>query len=194
MPLLLVHARYLAHHHDDVPAFHAVFLVTTFLAAALFPLGYFAALIGGHMLLDWFKYREIFQLTRGQTFRACYLESGVDIALLLLSLSLAVVTDHTLVIASLSGMLRAEATVLRSFALLLPRMQIAEHFLALVLGFHAYLITPVPGLRTHALTRIQWFSLWSSALMILGILAGAMVTYETGSVLRTIAEQLSFGL
>ena len=58
MSTAIRHLRIFAHEHDDIPAFHAAYLVGTFLAAAIFNLGFFLLLIIGHMCLDVVKYRD----------------------------------------------------------------------------------------------------------------------------------------
>ena len=55
--------------HDELPAFHAAYLVLTFLTAALFNFGVFALLIAAHMMLDFVKYREVHGFTLLNTFR-----------------------------------------------------------------------------------------------------------------------------
>ena len=55
MPHTLASARLFAHRHDELPAFHAAYLVITVLCAALLSLGAFAALIVAHIALDYVK-------------------------------------------------------------------------------------------------------------------------------------------
>ena len=73
-----------ARGHDDIPAFHAGYLLLTFLAAALFNLGICAIFVCGHMSLDLYKYRDVHHYTWMQTVRATMLESLVDLMLLAL--------------------------------------------------------------------------------------------------------------
>lgn len=150
----LHHFRVFAHEHDDIPAFHAAYLVGTFLAAAVFNLGFFEILIAGHMVLDYFKYREVHGFSLSQTFKAVIIESISDIALFLLALTFSVYLSHTFLLAGVSGILRSQLTILEALGTLLPKVQILEHMTAVFFGFHAYLHSVHPGV-TGPLTRIQ---------------------------------------
>ena len=65
-----VNLRRILHSHDEYPAFHAGYLVLTFLIAALFNLGMFALLISAHMMLDYIKYTELHQYGHRKALRA----------------------------------------------------------------------------------------------------------------------------
>ncbi len=147
-----------AHAHDDVPAFHAAFLVGTFLAATLFNLGFFALLIFFHVLLDIIKYRDLQRCSVATTCKAAFFESIFDFTLLSIALASSVYLHHSFALALLSGLSRAELTVARALATILPKMQIFEHTLHLVAHVNAYLRTPHPALRT-GITRGQRLSL-----------------------------------
>jgi hypothetical protein len=152
--------RLFAHEHDDVPAFHAAYLVATFLVAAVFSLGYFALLIALHMALDYVKYREVFHFNLRMTFRGMFLESVVDIALLLLALTFAVYLSNDLALVALGGLIRSELTIIRMLGTVLPKIRIFEHCLTIALDVHSYLHAVHPNLRTP-LTRVQIYSLVS---------------------------------
>jgi hypothetical protein len=124
-----------AHEHDEVPAFHAAFLVATILSASVFNLGFFAFAIAGHMCLDFVKYRDLHRMSLRQTFRAMALESIGDIALFLLALTFAVYLNHTYLLSAMSGMVRSELTLLRAFGTVLPKVRIMENLLAIALNF-----------------------------------------------------------
>lgn len=155
--------RRFVHTHDDIPAFHATFLVSTFLAAALFHAGFFALLIVLHMCLDYVKYRDYHGFTLGVTFKAIILESIHDIGLLLLSLTFAVYLHHTFFLVAVSGLLRSEMTVIRALGIVLPRIRIVEHMLAILLDLNSYFIAPCPGLE-RSLTRMEKYSLYTTVI------------------------------
>lgn len=150
--------RTFAHQHDDIPAFHAAYLVLTVLVAAVFSLGYFVLMVALHMCLDFVKYREVHGYSVPKTVKAMFLESIADIALILISLTFALYLSHTLVLVTLSGLLRSELTVLRAVGTTLPKIRILEHFLAIALNFHAYIHEVHPDLE-KPLTRVQCWSL-----------------------------------
>ncbi len=150
--------RVFAHEHDDVPAFHATYLVCTVLAASLFNLGFFLLLILGHMSLDFVKYREIHHFDLPTTFKAMILESIVDISLFLFSLTVGIYLSHAYVLAALSGLLRSELTVLRAVGTIIPKIYILENMACILFNFQSYLHSIHPNLRIP-LTRIQHWSL-----------------------------------
>lgn len=119
--------RSFAHEHDDLPAFHAGYLVLTFLFAAIFNLGAFLALIIAHMSLDVVKYHDLHGLSWSKTMRGTVRESLLDIALLLLGLFFAIYLHHATVIVALSGLVRAETTILLMLGTLLPKVEILHH-------------------------------------------------------------------
>lgn len=150
--------RGFAHEHDEIPAFHAAFLVVTILSAAVFNLGFFGLGILAHMALDYVKYRDVHHLPFRITIKAMFLESIGDIALFLIALTFAVYLNHTYMLSLLSGMLRSELTLLRAFGTLLPKIRMVENFLALALNFRAYMHTPHAGLK-RPLSRLERLSL-----------------------------------
>ena len=138
--------RGFAHEHDDVPAFHAAFLVGTILCAAVFNLGFYAIMILAHVCLDIVKYRDIHHMSFKQTVKAAALESISDVALFLVSLNFAVYLNHTYMLGALSGLLRSQLTVLRAFGTMLPKIRILENMCSLALNFHGYIHAPHPAL------------------------------------------------
>ncbi|MDA1208478.1 MAG: hypothetical protein O2904_00405 [bacterium] len=133
-------SRRFAHFHDDMPAFHAGYLVLTFLVASLFNLGAFALLIAAHMALDFVKYREHHNYSLHDTFEGMIRESLIDITLLFVAIVFSVYLHHSVVgVASLSGLVRAEVTLVRAAALLVPKMKILHHFLKVVSHLHHYM-------------------------------------------------------
>ena len=150
--------RTFAHEHDDVPAFHATYLVGAVLAAALFNLGFFAILILGHMSLDFVKYREIHKFDLPTTFKAIFLESIADIALFLLSLTVGIYLNHAYVLTALSGLLRSELTIVSAVGTIIPKIRILEDICAIFLNLHGYLHSIHPNLKVP-FTRLQHWSL-----------------------------------
>ena len=140
MNQILHPARRFAHYHDDMPAFHAGYLVLTFLVAAMFNLGAFALLIAIHMTLDFVKYREHHHYSLHDTFEGMIRESLIDITLLFVAVVFSVYLHHSVVgIASLSGLVRAEVTLVRAAALLVPKLKILHHFLKMISHLHHYM-------------------------------------------------------
>lgn len=150
--------RGFAHEHDDVPAFHAAFLVGTILCAAVFNLGFYALMIFAHVCLDIVKYRDIHHMSFKQTLKAAALESIGDIALFLFALNFAVYLNHTYMLNALSGLLRSELTVLRAFGTMVPKIRILENMCAIALNFHGYMHTPHPALD-RKLSRLEKWSI-----------------------------------
>ncbi len=176
MSTTLLSIRSFAHQHDDIPAFHAAFLVSTFLAAALFHAGLFGLLIVLHMLLDIVKYRDYHGFSVRKTCKAVFLESINDIALLLLSITFAVYLHHTFFLEAVSGLLRSELSIIRAIGIILPRVRIMENFLAIAFGFHSYLLDPVAGLN-GPYTRMQKFS-FATIVITIVLLALSFVLYR----------------
>lgn len=147
MNFALQSLRTFAHDHDDIPAFHAGFLVLTFVAASMFSLGAFACLIFVHMCLDILKYREVHKLSWSLTTKGVMHESLVDITLLMVGLVFSVYFHHSVLTAGVSGLLRAEITIVRALGVLIPKLKILEHFLKAIAHLNHYLETVHPHLR-----------------------------------------------
>ncbi len=179
--------RGFAHEHDEIPAFHAAFLVGTILCAAVFNLGFYALLIVAHVLLDIVKYRDVHGMSIRKTIYAATLESIGDIALFLLSLTFAIYLNHTYMLSALGGMMRSELTILRALGTMLPKIKILENMCAIALNFHGYLHTPHPALN-RPFTRLERCSVWT-IVVCLTLLFVAIVFFQTnqwdlGAVLR----------
>ncbi len=194
MSTAIRHLRIFAHEHDDIPAFHAAYLVGTFLAAAIFNLGFFLLLIIGHMCLDVVKYRDFHGYSWYLTWKAVFMESIVDIALFLLALTFAVYLNHTFALEVVSGLVRSEMTVIRALGMLVPKIQILEHMLSLVVNFHTYLHSPHPDL-SKSISRVHHWSLLTTYIC-LGLLAFAAVYYVRHEIdlLRVLQNELSLHL
>lgn len=140
IPFTLRSIRSFAHTHDDLPAFHAAFLVLTFLAAALLNLGFFALLIAIHMALDVFKYREVHNLPFKQVVEGVIRESIVDITLLLFGLTIAVYLHPSVTgISGVKGIMLAQLTVVRGAGVIAPKLKILYDFLKVLSHVELYL-------------------------------------------------------
>lgn len=133
--------RTFAHTHDNLPAFHAAYLVLTFLAAAMLNIGFFAVIILGHMALDVFKYREVHSLNWKRTLEGAARESIVDVTLLLFGLVIAVYLHPSLTgLAGIKGMMLAELTVARAIGVMTPKLKILFELLKILSDIDHYLM------------------------------------------------------
>ncbi|MBI1934075.1 hypothetical protein HYS30_00235 [Candidatus Peregrinibacteria bacterium] len=133
MTHILTGIRTFAQRHDELPAFHAAYLVLTILTAALLNLGTFGLLIVAHMVLDTVKYREIHRMSWTKTVRATFRENLFDHTLFILGFLIAVYLHHSLPgIAGISGLLRSEITIARGLGTLLPKAEILQRFLHVI--------------------------------------------------------------
>ncbi|MCB9808417.1 hypothetical protein H6770_04145 [Candidatus Peribacteria bacterium] len=153
MQTLIAPLRHFAHEHDDIAAFHAAFLVLAFLSAGLFNLGAFGLVIIAHMSLDVVKYRERHGCTWAETTEGALRESLVDVTLLLVGLVFSVYLHHSVGVSSLAGLMHAEVAMIRSVALLVPKIKILHHFLKIVSHLHHYLE------QIHPRHRAKWSGL-----------------------------------
>lgn len=169
--------RTFAHEHDDVPAFHAAYLVATVLAAAVLNLGFFGLLILAHMSLDTLKYREIHGFSLTQTVRAVFLESITDIALFLTALTFSVYLSHTFMLAALSGIVRSQLTVLKALGTLIPKIQILERIMNLLFSLHIYVQSVHHGMFGR-MTRMEKCSIAVSFICIALLIAS--LTFYSG--------------
>jgi hypothetical protein len=162
--------RSFAHEHDDIPAFHAAYLVGTFLAAAIFNLGFFLALIVMHMCLDFVKYRDYHRYGYAETIWAMFVENVIDIMLFFVALTFSVYTSHSFALAALSGFARTELTIVRAIGTIVPKFEILQHLATILLDIHAYMHTP-HVLPHHELTDGQTWAVFItvSCISLLGI-------------------------
>lgn len=179
-----------AHQHDDLPAFHAAFLVLAFLTAGLLNLGAFGLLVLAHMSLDVVKYRERHNFTWRQTAEGVVRESLVDVTLLAVGLVFSVYLHHGVGVASVAGLMRAEISILRMIALLVPKLKILHHFLKIVAHLHHYLDQVHPRHRTEwsGLDFLCFYFLGLSAFLL--IFAAPLMHIEWSLVGEIMAEEL----
>lgn len=138
--------RNFAHSHDDIPAFHAGYLIIAMLCAALLNIGAFALLIIAHMTLDLVKYRERFGFSWRKTLEGTIRESLNDVTLLSIGLALSVYLHHHVGISSVSGLLHLNVSIIRSLIMIVPKFQILRHFLSIVLHMRRYMNELHPGM------------------------------------------------
>lgn len=132
--------RSFAHQHDNLPSFHAAYLVLTLLAAAMFNLGFFTILIAAHMVLDVYKYREHHRLPWSRVIEGVIRESIVDVTLLLFGLVIAVYLHPSVTgLSGIKGMMLAEVTVLRGIGIITPKLKILYDILKILSDVEHYL-------------------------------------------------------
>lgn len=182
--------RHFAHVHDDLPAFHAGYLVLTILIASLLNLGVFGLLIIAHMALDYVKYREHHGFSWRRTVEGMVRESLLDIALLGVGVVFAVYLHHTVGLASLSGLLRAEMTVVRAAGMLVPKAKILHDFLSIISHVRHY-IDQVHPRHTLGWSRLDRFCILTLALSVLLVVATpALMGVDVSTVVRILQSEL----
>lgn len=187
----LASARIFAHRHDELPAFHAAYLVITVLCAALLSLGAFAALIIAHMALDYVKYRDRHHYTLRRTMEGMVRESLFDVALLSIGLTFTVYFHHTMAVASVSGLLRSEMTVLRAFGTVLPKFFILNDSLKVWIHVRNYLEHPHPRIgKAWTLTeRLAILTVITGIAALL--LAAPLMGTNVSSILAILGEEMT---
>ncbi len=183
--------RTFAHQHDDLPAFHAAYLVLTFLAAALFNLGFFAVLIVLHMALDIFKYRDVHRLGWRKTLEGMVRESIIDIALLLMGLTVAVYLHPSLpAYAGIQGLMLAEITLLRAVGVITPKLKILYDFLKVLAHVDRYLQKKHPrlGKNVSSIELVSLFSLCVTVGML--IAAPALLSIDSFQYLSIVLDEM----
>lgn len=181
--------------HDDLPAFHAGYLILTVLTAAMLNLGVFAVLVVGHMTLDVLKYGGRFRYGCFLTAYATLRESILDIALVLLGLTFAVYLHHSLpVIAGLRGLALAEITGVRFAAMFGSKLHILYDVLHVFSGVDHYLALNSSRLRLP-LTIVEWASILTivAALVLLGM-STHILSIDGDAVLAIVSHELVPGL
>lgn len=168
--------RSFVYEHDDLPAFHAGYLVLTFLTAALFNLGTFALLVVAHMSLDIVKYRDVHGFSWGRTAIATMKESIVDIMLLSVGLLFAVYLHHYAGMIAISGILRAEGTILRALGTIIPKLEVLYHLLFVITHLREHLQEIPEEVRRTGWARGEAFSFFTAGVCIfLVALAGPIL-------------------
>jgi len=179
-----------AHRHDDLPAFHAGFLILTLLAAAMFSLGAFGLLIVAHMCLDFVKYREYHGYSWRLTCKGIVRESLMDITLFMIGLMFSVFLHHSIAFPGISGVMRTEITIIRMFGTIIPKMKILHNFLKIVSHIRHYLDHAHPHLRKHwsSVDRVCFWSLGLTTLLL--ILSAPILQVEYSVIIEILKVEL----
>lgn len=188
MPHILSSIRQFAHDHDDIVAFHAAFIVLAFLSAILFNLGTFALVIVAHMALDTVKYRERHQCTWLETVDGVVRESLVDATLLIVGLVFAVYLHHSVGVSSVAGLLHAELSIIRSVALLVPKVKILHHFLKIMAHLHHYLEQVHPR-HQKELSALEYLCISFCGISVLLLVFAPVLMNVDGSLVQLILLQ-----
>lgn len=187
----IVHAiRHFAHEHDELPAFHAGYLVLSVLAAAMLNLGAFAVLIAAHVSLDIVKYREVHHLSWRGTVEGTFRESLLDMVLFVVALTFSVYLHHTIGMIAMSGVVRADLTLARVAGVFLPKFEILERFLSVFLHLGRHLRTVHERLGEAFAPGEQLFLFLLIASLILLIAAPAILGITTASFLATLGREM----
>ncbi|UPA22085.1 hypothetical protein K8942_03395 [Candidatus Peribacteria bacterium] len=162
--------------YEELPAFHAAYFMLAVIFAGIFNLGFFAVLIGLHLVLDFIKYRFYLRKKRANAAFTVFRESIADIALFFLALSSVVYLHSTLpIIAGLSGTKLTHVIVMRGLAVLLPKLTILHHTLRIVFNVPAYLHTPTERPRRFwSLAECVYASTLCLSLFFLAIAPGIL--------------------
>lgn len=191
-PFTLRSIRAFAHEHDNLPAFHAAFLVFTFLAAAMFNLGLFALIIIAHMALDVFKYREVHGLGWKRTCEGVFRESIVDITLFSFGLLIATYLHPSFADATgVKGIMLAEITILRGIGIMTPKLKILYDFLKILADIDHYLtrLHPKFGKQVSMIEYVCMFSLCISVGMLM--IAPILLMISPDVYVRVLIEELT---
>lgn len=159
-----------AEQHDELPAFHATYLVLTFLAAAMLNLGFFAILIVLHAGLDVLKYRQAHKCTIFQTAEGVLRENVLDVTLLLFGFVVSVYLHPTLTgLAGIKGLMLAEMTIIRSIGIITPKLSILYDFIHVASHIEEYIkrVHPHIGRPLTLLEVVCLFSMCVSLAMLL---------------------------
>lgn len=184
--------RSFAHEHDNLPAFHAAYLAMTFLAAALFNLGFFAVLIVFHMVLDVFKYREVQGLNWKRTAEGVARESIVEVALLLMGLVVAVYLHPTLTgLVGIKGLMLAEITILHGIGVMTPKLKILYDMLKILANVDLYLqrLHPRFGKKLSMIETVSCISICVSLGML--IIAPILLMLSNAQYLYILMDELA---
>ncbi|MDO8648177.1 MAG: hypothetical protein Q7R81_00150 [Candidatus Peregrinibacteria bacterium] len=173
----------IALQHDDLPAFHASYIVLTFLFAALLNIGAFAVLVGLHMLLDVFKYREVHGLSWESTIHATLRESLTDAMLLMIGVVFAVYLHYSAGIIAVSGLLRSEGYILRAVGMFIPKLKVLCHTTGITASLRTHVASVQPWMRPE-------FARWEQVCCIIMIVTAALLAFAPG-VLESSPEQIT---
>jgi hypothetical protein len=177
--------RTFAHEHDSLPAFHAAYLVLVLLAAALFNLGVFAMLIAAHMALDIVKYRDLHGFSWAKTGKAVFHENLVDVTLFSIALVFSVYFHHSVGLIGVSGLFRAEMTIMWAIGTIGPKFAIMENILKIMSHVQHYLDQIHPQVH-KGWRRADYFFVSCIALCAFLLAAAPLLTGAEPSVIRMV--------
>ena len=184
--------RHFAHEHDDLPAFHAGYLVLALFCAVLLPLGAFALLIAIHAALDVVKYREVHGLSWKRTWEGVLREGLLDMTLLMIGFVCEVYLHSSVGIASVSGLVRTEFFILEILGTTLPKFSILHHILKIFAHVHHYVEHMHPRMRTK-FSHIDFVCVAFFGVSILLLVFAPFLMHTEGEVVREIlGEELLF--
>jgi hypothetical protein len=142
------------------------------------------------MVLDYVKYREVHGYDFRGTVEGIMRESLVDVALLFVGLVFAVYLHHSVGIASLSGLMRAEVTILRAVAIAVPKIKILHHFLKIMSHLHHYLQQVHPHMRKE-FTGLDYLCIYFIAISVVLIaLAAPLMHVDISLIQNILADEL----
>lgn len=190
LPRTTSHAlKEFAFMHDDLPAFRAGYLVLTILVAAMFNLGTFGMLILAHASLDIVKYREHHGFNWRRTFEGVWRENLFDAALLSVGYFFAVYFHHTVGIAGVSGLVRADITIIRGIGTLIPKVEIFHDFLHVLGRLWEYFRFPHARLGLPLLTGERLLVFLLAASCILLVIAPSVLGIPNDTYFAVLAEE-----
>ncbi len=185
----------IARDHDEIPAFHATYLVLSFVVAAIFSLGYFAILIGVHMALDFVKYRDVYKYNMSLTLKGVLLESLFDIVLFMVALVFAIYFHHTFALTAVSGLARAELTMIRAFGTIVPKIEIFQHVFWVFAHLDTYLHNKSASNLAKPFTSGQRWCLYIIASCSVLIALAFAISYQNiGLLLAIFSKEFSLAL
>ena len=190
MHILNNNIRTFIHEHDRMPAFHAGYLVVTFLIAALFNLGMFALVIIAHMTLDYVKYTELYGYSRRNTWKAMLSESSIDIVLLLIGFVFAVYLHHGVEMAAVSGLVRAAVTLARGLGTVIPKLEILYRFVDTLMNPQEHMQHVQETVRARWTFSFACMIFLGGVCVLLLILAPVILTLDGALLEKVLMDQM----
>ncbi len=171
---------------DDIPAIRAGHIALIILAAALLNLGAFAVLITGHMCLDLIKHCDG-KTSFAKAIQRTWHENIVDVALLVISFTIALYFHHTGGIVAISGLIRADVFLLQGLVVFLPKAKILYRSLHTIQTVQNRLTRTLPLQWTFGRT----FATAAIAVCVLFLLVAPIVLkIQTGSLAGFVEREL----
>lgn len=184
--------RHFAHEHDDLPAFHAGYLVLALFSALLLPLGAFALLIALHAILDVVKYREVHSYSWKRTCEGVFREGLLDMTLLMIGLVCEVYLHSSVGVASVSGLLRTEFFIVEILGTTLPKFSILHHILKIFAHVHHYMENVHPRMQKN-FSDLDVLCVTFLGVSVLLLIFAPFLMHTEGAVIRHILnEQMLF--